>query len=180
MGGGLDVTDLMSHLGLGPPPPPTPTEGLQRSYGQYTAYTYERWAGSSCHTWTWDPPTHWRSPNGHVGNMCYSIWSNVETRDKGGWTSHRSCLSTASSSTFCDCFCIWGRITCKKAQQRKLSGSNTRAAKIDFLVKVAIHSALWKWLLSYSRNLHVEIALIMSPDANVMPAIGRNICEGYP
>ena len=32
--------------------------------------------------------------------MHYSIWSDVETRDKGGWTSHHSCLSTASS---CGC-----------------------------------------------------------------------------
>ena len=28
--------------------------------------------------------------------QCTPIWSDAETRDKGGWTSHRSCLSTAS------------------------------------------------------------------------------------
>ena len=37
MGGGLDVT--------GTPLPPPPTVGLQRPYGQYTVYTYGRWAG---------------------------------------------------------------------------------------------------------------------------------------
>ena len=26
----------------------------------------------------------------------HSIWSDVERRDKGGWTSHRSCLNTVS------------------------------------------------------------------------------------
>ena len=47
-------------------------EGLQRPYGQYRSilYTYGRWAGCP-------------------GNK----------RQKGGWTSHRSCPSTASSSS---------------------------------------------------------------------------------
>ncbi len=35
---------------------------------------------------------------GGLDEMHYSIWSDVETRDKGGWTSHRSCLSTVSGS----------------------------------------------------------------------------------
>ena len=34
---------------------------------------------------------------GHLSAMYCSIWSDGETRDKGEWTSHRSCLSTASS-----------------------------------------------------------------------------------
>ena len=54
MGGGLDVTDLMSHLYLGPPHPhPHPTEGLKChmgnahvgggkdvTLGTYSVYTY--------------------------------------------------------------------------------------------------------------------------------------------
>ena len=78
---------------------------------------------NSCHTWTWgSPPPPLKVSRGHMGNMHHSIWSNAERRDNGGWTSHRSCLSTASSlyvllslfkvqliqSTFTP-FCLFGK-----------------------------------------------------------------------
>ncbi len=48
-----------------------------------------------------EPPSpHWRARKviwaKYGVHIWHSIWSDVERREKGGWTSHRSCLSNAS------------------------------------------------------------------------------------
>ena len=59
--------------------PPPPTEGLQRPFGPNTMYTCMYMAG-----WldVLDPPPPHCAPK--VSEMHYSIWSDVETRNKGG------------------------------------------------------------------------------------------------
>ncbi len=70
MGGWLDVPG--PHITLGPGTPPLPPLKVSRGHMGNIQCT-------------------------HMGGMHCSIWSDAETRDKWGWTSHRSCLSTASS-----------------------------------------------------------------------------------
>ncbi len=126
--------DLMSHsLGPGDTPPPPPLKVSRGHVGNIQKKnTCGRWAG--CHR-----------PHVTLGPL-----TNAETRDKGGgWTSHRSCLSTASSCAlfphilgnlesiasgfvlggknlrflmcFCSCYCLEGKIFAWEMCKERLS-----------------------------------------------------------
>ncbi len=81
--------------------PPPPLKDSKGYLGQIQCTQIAGWLDVT------DPPTHWRAQKAiwakysvcapKVSEMHYSIWSDAETIDKVGWTSDRSCLSTASS-----------------------------------------------------------------------------------
>ena len=74
---------------------------------------------------TWDPPLSAHDTMVMVSEICHSIWSDGETRDKGG-TSHRSCPSTAC------CVCS-GQNVCSVCSAQKLSGGG-------FTLNLSTHS----------------------------------------
>ncbi len=110
-----------------------------------------------CHKPPLDP--HWRSPKAiwakYSVHIWHSIWSNVERRDKGGWISHRSCLSTASG---------WMLTSNKRAGQ-------SWGACIDVSVALWVKCAVSKWpFVNYAAVTVLFSGLRKMCDVKLFPA----------